>query len=455
MNSLTKNLPYISKRPVSEAFARSKVQAIYKIYKDHERGLEPDLTDLDKALDGMYEYYKSYIEWWGKSYGREEGRGTSLKLDYRKRLIEIIGALNSDSKRRKIIALDNAINQWHIDYPVIQHLSMAAGDEFEMEEDVKQFRQMIDDTEELLIRLGKLPKKSPYVKESSIDFPRQTLDRQIWDENNQLRPEIKQHIFSVLDRYPKVSLRSIAKGIRIVGSICTNQYQDFADVDTHVEPENKEDFTTDDQTEIMKWFNDNRDAINGWIGEHPIEVYLQFNPAQDLMSDGVYNIIEDKWVKGPKIVPVDYDPYEDFSGIADEIRNQVEKADELLGELRRDIVDYDVIKQAIERMSSKDRQQLQSKLQGKLQEIEDGIEDLYAKRKEWVDLRRKASKPETPEQAKEDIELARKWKDTNAIFKFINRYQYMKVIRALEGLIQDKEVSAQDVEVIKGLVGTV
>ena len=104
-------------------------------------------------------------------------------------------------------------------------------------------------------------------------------------------------------------------------------------------------------------------------------------------------------------------------------------------------------------MSGEDRKRLHQKLQSKLEELEDGIEALYKERGEWVDARHTASKPETPEQALKDVELAKNWKDINARFKFINRYQYLRIINSLEELLADGEVASEEVPIIKRIMG--
>ena len=207
------------------------------------------------------------------------------------------------------------------------------------------------------------------------------------------------------------------------------------------------------QNTIIAWFNENRDEIDGRIEKHPLEIYVQLNPSQDLMSDGVYSLLADKWLVGPKIVSTDTDPYDDFSHIADDIRDTVEDADKLFGELKRDVIDFEVIKQATERMSGEDKDRLLQKLEDKLNELETDIEALYKEKGEWTDARRGASKPETPEQALKDVELAKNWKDVNATFKFVNRYQYMRTITDLKKLLADEEITPDEVSIIKTIIG--
>ena len=136
------------------------IRTIYKIYKDHERGLDPDESDLDIALEGMEAYYREYISWWTKGYGKAEP--INLKKAYHDRHDEIVDALASKSRREKIIAVDNAINQWHVDYPVIGHLEMEAAMDDEEGEREEEMEQIVTDTMEILKRLGRLPEESPY-----------------------------------------------------------------------------------------------------------------------------------------------------------------------------------------------------------------------------------------------------------------------------------------------------
>ncbi len=294
------------------------------------------------------------------------------------------------------------------------------------------------------------------IEESSIDFPRESLDSAVWDLEGKipiLRADVKKKILAILERYPDVPLLEIAEEIRIVGSIGTNQFLPTADLDCHIIPKNLEEWDEEKTNKVIRWFNENRDEIDGRIKAHPLEVYIQLNPSQDLMSDGVYDLLKDVWLVGPKIVPMSSDPYNDFSHIADDIRDTVEDADKLFGELKRDVIDFEVITDAMEQMSGEDKDRLVIKLEAKLEELEIDIEALYQKKGEWTAARRGASKPETPEQALKDVELARHWKDVNATFKFVNRYQYLRTINLLKELLGDDEISHSEVSVIKTIMG--
>lgn len=311
--------------------------------------------------------------------------------------------------------------------------------------------------------IGKDLRKS--VEESSIDFPQKDLDLAVWNKEDnvyKIKPEVKRKILDVINKYPDKDLvdmaaagKSKAATIHIPGSIGTNLYVNDCDIDVHIVVSKDANFYGDInfQDKIIKWFNEHRDEIDGYIEKHPIEVFIQYNPNQDLMSTSCYDLIADKWLVGPKIMPLDYDPYEDFSNIADDLRDAVEDADKLFGELKRDVIDYTVIKNAMEQLAPEQKELFLERLKSKLEEMEKDIEALYTKRKEWVSARRETSKPTTPEEALEDVELAKKWRDTNALFKFVNRYQYLRVIKNLEKLLSDDEITDDEVDTIKGIIG--
>jgi len=308
-----------------------------------------------------------------------------------------------------------------------------------------------------------LLEKKLRVEESSIDYPQKDLDLSVWNKDNKeyylgkvyyLKPEVKSKILELVKKYPKVSLFDIMEDIHIVGSSCTNLFLDESDIDVHIIPKNSKDWSEESTQEVRTWFNKNRDELDGYISGHPIEIYIQIDPNQDLLSDGCYNLLKDEWLVGPKIVSENYDPYSDFSSVIKDVKDVVEDADILFGELKRDVIDYDVIKSALERMTGRAKRNLLQRLQDKLKEIEEDIEALYKKREEWVLLRHNASKPKTPEQALKDVELVKKWKNINALFKFIDRYKYLKVIKDLQELLEDDDkITPDEVDTIKDIMG--
>ena len=292
------------------------------------------------------------------------------------------------------------------------------------------------------------------IGESLIDFAQPDLDLQVWNKDSHgrysLAPTAEAAIMEFIASYPSGDLLAQIDNLHIVGSITTNQYSDDADIDVHIFPKNPEMWDENKVWGVKGWFDNNK----VFIGKHPIEIFVQLNPSTDYLSPGFYDVTNHKWIKGPKVMPEDYDPYDDFSDIAGELKNSVTSADLLIGELKRDVIDFETVQKAMNNMSSENKQKFLAALEIKLKEIEEDIDSLVQHKDKWVFNRRLKAEPISPEIALKDVELAKQWRDSNAIFKFIGRYHYITVINKLRQLVKDDDdVSSNDVDVIKGIIG--
>lgn len=130
-----------------------------KFYKEVQRGYEPDNATLFDCLMTLKEYYDDYIKWYRK-YPSQLKTDESVYVHFLNRQREIDVALESNDVKKRIIAIDNGINQWHIDLPVVIHLSFGLhdGSDEELDRNEDEWREIAY----LLKQLGKMPEKSPY-----------------------------------------------------------------------------------------------------------------------------------------------------------------------------------------------------------------------------------------------------------------------------------------------------
>jgi hypothetical protein len=292
----------------------------------------------------------------------------------------------------------------------------------------------------------------------------------IWGKNEDgsyvMKKDVESQIRNAIDKYPELKLSDIAKEIRVTGSMGTTQWTEDSDLDVHIIPDldKLEQMTAESssaaaniQKDIKRWNRDNKEDESMHIGKHKMEIFLQLNPAQEYVGDTIYNLDTHEWQKGPTKVGQEFNPYEEYKGIIDTISSVAGDADKTIGELKRDVIDYDTIKQAISRMPEDIKEKLKLALADKLKEIEADIEELMKDKKEWIDKRKGSSSPATPEQALQDVDYVKRWKDENITFKFLNRYQYMRLINDMEdmkvegGGIDDQEV--KDIGKMLGVFG--
>lgn len=285
--------------------------------------------------------------------------------------------------------------------------------------------------------------------ESSIDFPRKDLDLSVWKKEGvkyQLRGESKKSIIDAIKSYEQIDLLKLSERIWIIGSICTNLYEDDSDIDVHLVLDESVKNPDAVQKAVKQWTNDEP----FYIQDHPIQLYIQNVPEQDLISDGIYSLDEMQWVKGPYFVDNNYNPYEVYHDVIDRISSNAQLADIHLGELRRDVIDYEVLKDAYSKLPNISQEKVKLYLNMKLEEIDHDIEQLLIDKKQWVDLRRQSSIGFTADEFKSNVNIIRSWKNSNALFKFINRYGYFRVISELEKIVsKDTELTDQDVKHVR------
>lgn len=161
------------------------------------------------------------------------------------------------------------------------------------------------------------------------------MNPEIWDENEQLRPEIKEKLVKIAqDFFDELNLPGnvTLKDIAFTGSLANYNWSEFSDVDLHLLVDFAE---IDENLELVKGFLDFKRM--DWnkthdirVSESEVEIYVQ-NDSEPHHSTGVYSIMSDEWlVKPSKEKPSvnNKEVQEKAAAIMDEI-------DEL-GELYRD-----------------------------------------------------------------------------------------------------------------------
>lgn len=275
------------------------------------------------------------------------------------------------------------------------------------------------------------------IADSRIDFPQESLSPVIWDKNKEyvLKEEVKNDIEKAIkilkEQFP------IIDESRIVGSICSNQYTDESDIDVHFTLNKTvlDDKEGDKLNKELKEFVEKTEELEEfYIGAYKVNFFFQINPFQDMMSAGVYDLDNDEWIVGPTEVPLDFNPYDEYKEAFPIIGEYVTKISIVMNNLKQEIKEY---------LADKDEK--------RFIKINNSVSDLLKIKKELREYRRSFSSPKSEDDAiklRED----KAWHQIDAVFKFIDKFGYLKKITIIERIFKDKSIISNNLEQFKNIL---
>lgn len=275
------------------------------------------------------------------------------------------------------------------------------------------------------------------LSESVIDIARNSIDPTVWEfpEDNLpiIRPTIKLQILDIIEAIDRIT--PVVK-FYIVGSILTKQYSPNSDIDVNVEIDPEiDDLTRETLFQFIK-------RANGSLAigtTHPINYFIVQEEFDFDKSQGVYDLANEKWLKIPEDTDIEIDSY------FNKFQNAVNGIDITTAELRRDLIDYEMLKN----LSPDQVAKLGDLSAKKLDEIEDDMQFLIKAYHDVHHLRKWAFEQEmTPSEIKK---FGKKYKlPENVVYKMLEKYYYIEFIKKLENILGDEEeLSNSDINKIK------
>lgn len=287
--------------------------------------------------------------------------------------------------------------------------------------------------------------------ESVLDSPREGLDPVVWtpDEDGSyvLSPEAERKIKDLVGWMVR-EFGIQEYGANVTGSITSNQWKEDSDIDVHV---NSPGITEETQEGLNRELRERfaelseRDPEAVRVGEHPLEVYFQWNPYQDLMSVGCYDAVGGKWLVGPELKDVGYDPVSDFwdedMALVEEV---VEEVREIILGIRELCISW--------KMSG--NEEFREERFGEI------VESLGRSAKVFEDLKAFRTSRSTPRSEADAMRMrtSRKWKVADSAFKMLDKLGYLRVFKAFSKCLDSVEDGASEetvVETVLSVVGEV
>lgn len=139
------------------------------------------------------------------------------------------------------------------------------------------------------------------------------LNPKIWDENNEMLPEVSKKINEIVDYFmDSLSIKMSPIDVHIVGSNASYNYTDKSDLDVHVVV----NFESVDAPKeiVMVLLNNEKSSFNKShdISIHGVDVEMYVEDVKSTtVSNGIYSLYEEKWIKFP--IRIDDVPQVDVS----------------------------------------------------------------------------------------------------------------------------------------------
>lgn len=287
------------------------------------------------------------------------------------------------------------------------------------------------------------------MKASIIDYPKPGLDPAIWDENNKLRTRIKRDIIDKIVGFmfkkgiSSKEFKEVIDKIIIIGSLTSYQWHSKSDLDVHLHVnmpkmreilENQKTKLTDDGIyELLnKEWKKEIEVYRVKGTNHPLEYYFEIDGISDIThKDGIYNLETDEWEQQPRQVDMTFDPEMEYKAAMDEATNIMKEFDVNLADIKRDIIDIELIKDSVKKFSGEEKKKFKKRLYEKIDEIEQTLLQMIDKSENIVDKRTEDYRAESQE---------------NIRFKTLQKYKYIWLIKKLEHELEDvnEEVKVKD-----------
>ena len=286
------------------------------------------------------------------------------------------------------------------------------------------------------------------LNESIIDAPRVTYAPGVFDDYETKTPRIKPSVREIVDN----QLKEFGKEypvlkVSLVGSILTKRYRKDADLDFNVLFDVPKEKQEEERLRLSRKFLSSKspENINGKLipgTQHPINYYIITDPItyqdQEDKADAVFDYRGNVFTKRPADYTFDMGLY------LSAYQRKVQEIDVVKGELKRDIIDYDELKD----LQPNEILNLQEKINEKLEEIEQSLRDVVDIGDDVMTARRAAFDSDmTPEQIKKFSIKNRLPK--NVVYKLLEKYHYLKFYKKCKEILDDNKVTDAEIDSLK------
>lgn len=266
--------------------------------------------------------------------------------------------------------------------------------------------------------------KIKHLRESIIDQPQPTENPYVW-KDGKINPLIRIRIIDIL-----WEAKVVWRELTIVGSITGKFWSEQSDIDCTVFCDVNAD-TLASYRKLARVLNERH-----FFGPFPINFFFRTDTPAELMTlaDGIYDLIQDKWIKEPKDVDV----------VEEALKNPQRLAEKIANRLNGDLNEISKMVEDLMSDYNKSDIKLEEKM-GYLQlELDDYVKTLGEIHKRRLEEFAKVLEGESLEKVR--LYGSRNFLPWNIIYKLLVKWLYYKWSAIFANVIKDDELKKSEVK---------
>lgn len=284
---------------------------------------------------------------------------------------------------------------------------------------------------------GKMKRFSTYIEESIISQRQDSLSPDIFEDPNAVNPKLKDDLRDeILKRMAPLVAEVKVLDYVLLGSILTLRYDENSDIDVTV-------LVAEKDLEKSKKITSKISGKKYKNTPYPINYFImndakEYERRKTEAADASFDIKNNEFIKKPKDIKFSIELY--LQDYADKV-----KAIDLLADRLDDVLfDYESIKN----MTDADARQLKQRLKQTIEDMELNAEEISAIYDDIKTKREDAyNKTLTPEEIR--TYGTNSYLPGNVIYKLLEKYHYLKLLKTVNKIISDGEISKSEIKVLK------
>lgn len=312
--------------------------------------------------------------------------------------------------------------------------------------------------------------KFNYKFSSILDYAKDELCPQIF-ENNILQPDVRNFIYEqtiqFFERRNIIKYQAFIIDCYIASSIASYSYKDDTDFDIKFvidiplfkkyNPSHKDNTSEDICDYLIDIARDSQELTACVPGtEHALDAYFydEEEGIEDnlIKYDSLYSVGQNKWIKEPKPFPQEINP--DFflnkaKEYAEPYLNRISKDVE---KVKRDSIDFLLLKDYLSNLDQSDLSEVYYLYNKQLMQIDNDIDKLIEDKDFVKKIRHDNFDKKELKTSIEQLGDSLNYGEGNLVFKILQRYGYVKILKEIKQNFKNKSFSEEDLPILMSII---